>query len=115
MAPIPTNSISSRERRPKNAWFFYTRKISDTYEIGIGYKNSKGEGAPNSTCSKSVYRKIPFGPPTRCDYVTRKDNDGEFINEFQFKNNRRESMQVWQFTIMFFTVYAVELISSEWF
>ena len=91
MAPIPSNSITSRARRPKNACFFYTCKISDTYEIGIGYKNSKGEGAPYSTCSKSVYRKIPFGPPTRCDYVTRKDNDGEYINEFQFKNNRRES------------------------
>ena len=87
----PATSITSRARRPKNAWFFYSSKLGESYEIGIGYKNSKGEGAPYSSCSKSVHKKIPFGPPTKCEYVVRKDNSGEMVNEFQFKNNRRES------------------------
>ena len=88
----PVKSITSRARRPKNSWFVYSTKVGSVYEWGLGYKNSKGYGGPYSASTQSLSVKIPFGPPSQCSYVERKDSTGELIKEYQFVNRKMESV-----------------------
>ena len=87
MAP---NIISSKARRPKNSWYIFCTKVVETYELAIGYKNTKGEDGPYSSSSKSLTVKLPWGPPTECEFNVRKNNS-DTVKEFKFKNSRRES------------------------
>jgi hypothetical protein len=88
---MATNTVSSNAKRPKNAWYLFSTKVGDNFEIGLGYKNTRGESAPYSASKQNLSVKIPFGPPTKCEYNLRKDDKGDIVKEFCFKNCRRES------------------------
>ena len=81
--------LSSKAQRPKNAWFVYCARVEDSYELSLGYKDTKGTVAPYSSSKKNATVKIPWGPPTECEYRVRKEN-GETVKEFKFCNSRKE-------------------------
>ena len=83
------NIISSKARRPKNSWYIYCTKVEESYELAIGYKNTKKEDGPYSSSPKTATVKIPWGPPTECEFNVRKDKS-DTVKEFKFRNSRRE-------------------------
>lgn len=88
---MTTNIVTSKAKRPKNAWYVFSTKVSGTYEISLGYKNSKGDAGPYSSSQQNVTVKVPWGPPTECEYRVRKVNADEIVKEFKFSNSRRET------------------------
>ena len=67
-------------------------KVLDSYQMDLGYKNTKGESGPFSSSPQNVTVKVPWGPPISCDFRTKRDqNKDELVNEFKFSNKRRET------------------------
>ena len=85
------NFVTTKARRPKNAWYMFCTKVGETFEISLGYKNSKGVSGPYSTSAQNVSVKTPYGPPTNCIYKSRIGGSGETVREFSFKNSKRIS------------------------
>ena len=81
--------LTSKAQRPKNAWFVYCTRVEDSYELSLGYKDTKGTVGPYSSSKKNAAVKIPWGSPTECEYRVRKEN-GEAVKEFKFCNSRKE-------------------------
>ena len=88
---MPSNVVTSKAKRPKNAWYIISTKVGQTYELSLGYKSSRGESGPYSPSAQSLSVKVAFGPPTKCEYNTRKDPDGQTVKEFKFTNPKRET------------------------
>ena len=84
------NILTSRARRPKNAWFLFSSKVGDQFQIDIGYKTSSGVVGGYSSSPQNARVKIPWGPPTKCDFNIRRSGD-EVVKEFKFFNRRHES------------------------
>ena len=81
--------ITSKAKRPKNAWYMRMTKVVDVYQMDLGYKDTKNRSGPFSTTSHGSV-KMPWGPSTGCEYVVRKVEEG-FVKEYKFRNKRRET------------------------
>ena len=85
----PGSCLSPSPRKPRSSWFLFVTKLEETYDVHIGYKNSKG-GVSEFSCSNSnVSVKIPFGTPVKCEFSTVKEGEESF-GEFQVTSRRRE-------------------------
>ena len=74
-----------------NSWHMMTTKVMEVHQLNLIYKNSKGDTAPYSSSPKCVSAKVPWGPPTICEYRARKETNGDVVKEFKFTNQRRET------------------------
>ena len=83
--------MTSRAKRPKNAWYVISTKVVDTYELSLVYQNSKGDSGPFSPSGQTIPVKASFGPPHRCEFKSRKDVEGKTVREFVFTNSKRKS------------------------
>ena len=85
-----TNVVTTKAKRPKCSWFLFPSKVVRTYQVDIIYKNSKGDVGSYSSSPKTATIKIPWGPPQKCEFVTKKSGN-EVISQFKFTNRRRET------------------------
>ena len=79
-------------KRKRNSCFFYVSNVLGTYELHVGYKTSKSVIQPLSNSKASAPVKVPFGPPTSCEYLMRNLPGGESIAEYKFTNNRSQTV-----------------------
>ena len=86
---MATTIITSKARRPKNAWYMRITKVIDFYQMDLGYKDSKNKAGPYSSSPQNM--TVPWGPSTACQYRVRKEKD-DSVREFKFINKRRESV-----------------------
>ena len=89
---MPSITLTSKARRPKNSWHMVTSKVMGVYQVNLIYRSSRGECGPFSSSPQCVTAKVPWGPPVSCEYRLRKDSQtGEIEKEFRFINKRRET------------------------
>ena len=89
---MPSNTLTSKARRPKNSWHMVTSSVMGVYQVNIIYRSTKGDCGPYSSSPQCVRAKVPWGPPVSCEYRLRKDTkSGEVEKEFRFVNKRHES------------------------
>ena len=80
-------------KRKRNSFFFFVSNVIGTYELQVGYKTSKGDIQPLSTSKPRAPVKIPFGPPTECEFRVRTETGKEEpVTEFKFVNKRKQSV-----------------------
>ena len=82
--------ITSKAKRPKNAWYMRISKVIDVYQMDLGYKDTKNRSGPFSSAAHGQV-KVPWGPSTGCEYVIRRVEEG-CVKEFKFRNKRRETV-----------------------
>ena len=82
--------ITSKAKRPKNAWFLFSTKVAQKFQIEIGYRPQTGGRGCFSSSHQSAPVKVPWGPPTVCPFNIRRNGD-DSINEYLFINERNES------------------------
>ena len=87
-----SKKITSRARRPKNAWFLFPSKVGDKFQIDIGYKSGTGKIGLYSASPQSASVKAPWGPPTKCEFIVRRANESEVLNGFKFSNGRNQTV-----------------------
>ena len=83
------SNLTSKARRPKNAWFLFPSKVGEIYQIDIGYKSSRGVVGGYSSSPQGCSVKIPWGPPTKCVFGVRRSGD-EIVREYKFTNRCHE-------------------------
>ena len=89
---MPSITLTSKARRPKNSWHMMTSKVMGVYQVNLIYRSGRGECGPFSSSPQCVTAKVPWGPPVSCEYRLRKDSQtGEIEKEFRFINKRRET------------------------
>ena len=87
-----SKKITSRARRPKNAWFLFPSKVGDKFQIDIGYKSGTGKIGLYSASPQSASVKAPWGPPTKCEFIVRRATESEVVREFKFSNGRNQTV-----------------------
>ena len=83
-------------KRPRNAWSLYVTNVISVFQVDIFYKNTKGDIAPfkSPSSKKNASVKIPFGPPTQCEYRMKKGVGGS-VGEFKFSNVLKINKKIW--------------------
>ena len=87
-----STKITSRARRPKNAWFLFPSTVGDKFQIDIGYKSGTGKIGLYSASPQSATVKAPWGPPTKCEFIVRRTTESEVVREFKFSNGRNQTV-----------------------
>ena len=86
-----SKKLTSRARRPKNAWFLFPSKVGDKFQIDIGYKSGTGKIGLYSASPQSASVKAPWGPPIKCEFIVRRA-ESEVVREFKFSNGRNQTI-----------------------
>ena len=86
---IMQTDVSSNAKRPRQSWSLRVAKINNTSQIDIIYKDSRGKEEPFSKSHKGAKIKIPWGPPSECELVLRKDGMN-LVKELKFRNKKCE-------------------------
>ena len=82
---MSTILITSRAKRPKNAWYMRITKVIDVFQMDLGYKDTKNTSGPYSSSPHNMAVKVPWGPSTACQYRVRKVKEGS-VKECKFTN-----------------------------
>ena len=82
--------VTSKAKRPKNAWFLFASKIDDINRIEIGYRPGTGGRGYFSASNQQASIKVPWGPPTLCKFQLRSEGE-DTKSEYVFNNARNES------------------------
>ena len=85
-------SVITIAKRPRNAWSLAVTNVISVFQVDIFYKNTKGDIGPfkSPSSQKNAAVKIPFGPPTQCEYRMKKGVGGS-VGEYKFSNKKGES------------------------
>lgn len=75
-------------KRQRNSMFLYVSNLLGTFEVNVAYKTTKTEIQALSANKFGDNFKLPFGPPTTCEYLVRNKNE----NVFKFTNQRKQTV-----------------------
>ena len=74
---------------PRTSWFLYSSLLGDTYQLDVGYRDSRGNcGA----LTKNSNSKVPWGPPVSCEFNVKRGINDTVVKEFRFLNSNHEEV-----------------------
>ena len=78
-------------KRQRNSFFFYVSNVLGCYQLGVGYKNTKGTVSPLSITRQGASIKAPFGHLRSCEHRVKNISPEEPGGEFKFLNTKMQS------------------------